>query len=349
MISPHVWVGEATWIPRLLGLDGSCTVSPSPIGDGRASETIRLTLLWHGGSSDATPRPSSLVLKQTPADRAGSRVSGALALERHEERFYDELAPALPVRVPRCLGAGVHPDTGARVLLLEDVPQLPGHRARQDCDAGDAAAILTEAARLHAMPVASLVAHHAWLRQGTAARRAFLARTPRTFLPALLPRLGDLLSPSASHTLHRLAEGRPEPVLEPVDLAFVHGDLRADNVIFTPDGVCLLDWQTYGLDCAMRDVAYLLGTSLRADERRRHVTDLLEHYRTQRASAGRPIDNAHLRRGYLAGARDAVAFVLAATVMVDPAPERSGIFVTMIERSTSQLRDLLGEPQLSRV
>ena len=53
----------------------------------------------------------------------------------------------------------------------------------------------------------------------------------------------------------------------------VHGDFRADNMLFgeggQEDGLALIDWQGFGIGCGMYDVAFFLGTSVTSDVRRR--------------------------------------------------------------------------------
>ena len=62
----------------------------------------------------------------------------------------------------------------------------------------------------------------------------------------LVPRLGDYLS------------ARPRP------WTIVHGDFRADNLLFGGERVVVVDWQTVGLGPGTADLSYLLGASLDA-------------------------------------------------------------------------------------
>jgi aminoglycoside phosphotransferase (APT) family kinase protein len=66
----------------------------------------------------------------------------------------------------------------------------------------------------------------------------------------------------------------------------VHGDYRLDNLLFTEagagdaggPGVSAVDWQTVSLGLPMRDVAFLLETSLATDDRRAHEDALVSAY-----------------------------------------------------------------------
>ena len=61
----------------------------------------------------------------------------------------------------------------------------------------------------------------------------------------------------------------------------VHGDYRGDNVLFgrdSQDDLAVIDWQGCGIGCGMYDVAFLLGTSVSIDPRRRLERDLVDEY-----------------------------------------------------------------------
>ena len=62
----------------------------------------------------------------------------------------------------------------------------------------------------------------------------------------------------------------------------VHGDFRADNMLFgeggQEDSLALIDWQGFGIGCGMYDVAFFLGTSVTTDVRRRIERDVLGEY-----------------------------------------------------------------------
>ncbi len=85
----------------------------------------------------------------------------------------------------------------------------------------------------------------------------------------LVPRLGDYLA------------ARPRP------WTIVHGDYRADNLLFGGDRVVVVDWQTVGLGPGPADLSYLLGASLVPDARREHEAALVDRYVAGLRAAGR--------------------------------------------------------------
>ena len=70
----------------------------------------------------------------------------------------------------------------------------------------------------------------------------------------------------------------------------VHGDFRADNMLFDEggqeDGPAFIDWQGCGIGCGMYDVAFFLGTSVTSDVRRRIERDVLGEYHDMVCSLG---------------------------------------------------------------
>ncbi len=96
-----------------------------------------------------------------------------------------------------------------------------------------------------------------------------------------LARYGEQLGDEDSATLRKTAaaigrwtvQGR-EP------FAVVHGDYRLDNLMFGPSGedVSALDWQNVSVGPPGRDLAYFVGTTFEAPERRRHEDALVAAY-----------------------------------------------------------------------
>src|SRR3546814_20033423 len=74
--------------------------------------------------------------------------------------------------------------------------------------------------------------------------------------------------------------------LEPVSR--VHGDSRLDNLLFPAvcDGVVAVDWQTAAIGPPLRDVAYLLCTSLEPADRRTHAEAIVPGYHAGLVAAG---------------------------------------------------------------
>lgn len=290
--------------------------------------------------------PASVVAKFA-ADREGS-LSSALRSQSHERelRFYDELAPITPVRVPACHGAWYDPDT-ARFLLIQEavgidptVDQIAGIGVER------AMLVMVEMARLHA----------AWWRD------------PHLSSLDWLPRLD---APTRRHNLTTIADAGWAPLCDLVgdaiaagdrclgaDLAalidtalvhlaslpstLVHSDLRADNLLFAPDGdaVVVVDWQGAGVGPPSWDLAYFLTQSLTIEDRRTYEAELLTRYLDELRAAGVEADADEVRRGY----GDAMAFGLVVAcslpLVSDPnEPRVQRLATAMATRAIEGIRD----------
>ena len=85
-------------------------------------------------------------------------------------------------------------------------------------------------------------------------------------------------------------------------MTFVHGDPRSDNILFDGGAPVLLDWAQPGVAHPGFDVGYLLGSSLRVEERD-DIAPLVERYRSRLADAGVELDTVALEEGIGATAR----------------------------------------------
>ncbi len=85
-------------------------------------------------------------------------------------------------------------------------------------------------------------------------------------------------------------------------MTFVHGDPRSDNILFDGGDPILLDWAQPGVAHPGFDVGYLLGSSLRIDERA-DIAGLVDRYLQALAAAGVELDQETLEAGIGATAR----------------------------------------------
>ena len=122
----------------------------------------------------------------------------------------------------------------------------------------------------------------------------------------------------------------------------IHSDLRADNLLFSPDGsaVTLIDWQGVGIGPAGWDLAYLLSQSLDVDTRRANEQDLLDRYVVE-AQRFRPDLSSH---DLLAGYGQSMIFGLVVAVSLplvsDPGqPRVRALAESMARRAIEGLRD----------
>ena len=178
--------------------------------------------------------------------RAGARFSRTYEIEAS---FYRDLAPDLPVRTPDCHHAAHDPETDGYVVLLEDVAP-----ARQG-DQMDGCPVPTSPRRSTSW--SSCRAPAGATRRSSRSRGCTgPARRPSTAMVALVT---HAVGPFREHYTDRLDADtlalvdRLVPRLDgylrarPRPWTIVHGDFRADNLLFGAERVVVVDWQTVGL------------------------------------------------------------------------------------------------------
>ena len=263
------------WCARVL--DAAVTdLRVEPVGTGQVADTVRLFLDYDPPGAG----PPTLIAK-VPAAEEDSRTAARLTRTYEiEASFYRDLAADLPVRTPRCYHAAHDVETGAYVVLLEDVaPAEQGdqmHGLRLDEIAG----AVDELALLHGPRWGdATLTDLAWLHRSqpenldnlvglvTYAVAPFVEYYTGRVEPDTLAVL-EQLTPRLDAYLRR----RPQP------WTIVHGDFRADNLLVGGERVVVVDWQTVGLGPGVADLSYLLGASLQPDTRRQHERALVERY-----------------------------------------------------------------------
>lgn len=250
------------------------------LGTGYVAQLWRLRLRY----APAAAGPSSLIAK-LPSAEVDERSWWAGYVR--EQRFYRELSPNVPLRVPRCLGGAIDEPGRLAITLLEDL--------------GDPPRRVSSALPLAEAVVDALASLHG----------AFWRREPPAWLApdedetALL----EAYTRRGSRHLARYAEGDPPIPQALIDLAptlpelvvtafgrlreapqtLVHGDMRPDNLIADSTDerdFVVIDWQGVAWNAGAFDLAYFLGQSLEPELRRAHEAALLRRYLEGLAAAG---------------------------------------------------------------
>ena len=166
----------------------------------------------------------------------------------------------------------------------------------------------------------------------------------RTGWPLLCELLGDALTPD-ERRLGAEFPGRLEAALRHVaslPSTVVHSDLRADNLLFSPDGntVTIVDWQGAGVGPPGFDLAYFLSQSLTVEDRRLAEVDLLALYQDALADHGVVLSGAEVRAGYGQSMHYGLAVASALPVISDPTETRvRDLAEAVARRSIEGLRD----------
>lgn len=234
-----------------------------------------------GGAAD----PVSVIVKLPGADALALRFARWLSLHRREYLFYRDVAGHGTVRAPALYYGDYDERSHNFVFVLEDLGGMEAIPQSAGIDAARARQAVRTVAGLHgrfwgAAGDPALSACGDFLSSGES---RIMQTVYLLTLPAALERFGDLFTAET----RRLAEAfglRIASHFAAVSAgpkSVVHGDFRADNMLFGGDGreeVAVIDWQGFGTGCGMYDVAFFLGTSVTSAVRRCIERDALDEY-----------------------------------------------------------------------
>lgn len=251
-------------------------------GVGFLSGRARVTLTYDRAEDGA---PASVVVKLPASVKEGADFAESTRAYEREIRFYREVAPRTPIRVPRMFATIMEPADHVFILVMEDLSGLT---------AGNQVLGMTRAQVLAAVRTIAPL-HARWWdddrRQAlpwvpsVERQLEMLSLTPeaiRTAWPHFLESFGDALPPGG-----RALGERVIPHLEGILAAFangartlVHFDYRADNLFIdnlTREApVVVVDWQLTMWGLGAYDVARLAGGSIPAAERGGHHEEIVE-------------------------------------------------------------------------
>lgn len=338
----------AGWMASVTGWDvQDVAVDQIGVGIGVSSAVYRATLT----GSDAPP---AVVVKLAALDEAAVFTSTVLRMYQREVAFFDRLAPASPVRVPAAYFAEVNDDGSRFVVVMEDMGGL------RDCDQITGMG-LADAERA----VDALASWHAqwWGAVDGLAESGAAVALGDPIYPALLPSLfeegwakigatdGLAAGPALAEVGPRFP-GAIEKLLRQLDQApvtLLHGDFRADNILFAGDGSpVLLDFQIIGTGSGAYDLAYFVTQSLDEETAAHNEASLFERWKLGLVAAGAPeSDLDRMWEDYRAAALFCLVYPGVAVRGMDLAdPRQFGLAGTMLQRleraaDTLRLAELL--------
>jgi hypothetical protein len=338
----------AEWLTRALGASGLldderiAEVTSAAIGTGQMSENLRLALSY----DRPTTLPAAMVAKLPAASETSRATAKMLGSYANEVRFYQHVAPKLPMRTPDVFFAEIDMESASFVLLLEDLaPAHPGDQLA-GCSPDVAKIAVDELVKLHAPLWGDpLVGSLEWLRPDPANEGWLLGLLPSlwdnfrtrydTDLTLDVRRAGDDLF--AHLEAYLLADTGP--------LSVIHGDYRLDNLLFdpTPGGtaIAVVDWQTCRQGPALQDVAYFIGAGLTTDERRVVEETLVRDYHSGLVTAGvRDYDWDRCWHDYRRGTWAGLVMAVAASNLVERTDRGDQMFLTMASRHARHALDL---------
>lgn len=258
------------------------------VGIGVSSALYRV----HLTGPESQTRPESVVVKLPALDEAAVFTSTMLRMYIREVGFFQELASRSPMRVPESYHADVDQETSRFVVVMEDmggnrsVDQLAG------MDIADAERAVDALADWHAT----------WWRGAEAlADSGLVVSLGDPIYPAVLPMVfaeGWEKVTNALDVSDAILEVGPKfggaiaGLLADINReprTLTHGDYRADNILFQPDGSpVLLDFQLIGCGSGAYDLAYFVTQSLDNDVASTHERALFDRWANRLRQAGVP-------------------------------------------------------------
>jgi len=235
-------------------------------GIGTLSFMLRCRLVYddpRGGE------PASVVIKLEPKGEAYRKtVEYSRGFER-EIRFYRDLAPQTPIRVPGFFYGDYN--THRAVIVLEDMGHLTTRNQVHGLHNSETVATARQIARLHAK-YWNNDTHEAlaWMPVHDERLTMNYAECWDLFEDVYGLRIGKEAVAMGRRLRDAIDWLRTEITVRPRTVC--HGDLRADNLFFSSDGedVVVIDWQLTTRSLGTVDVARLLGGSEPPTERSSH-------------------------------------------------------------------------------
>jgi aminoglycoside/choline kinase family phosphotransferase len=339
----------AEWLTDALSASGQLvdgavvTVEVRPLGTGQMCDSVRVTL----GYDRPGAGPASVVAKLPAADETSRATALSLRSYEKEVRFYQQVAPALPMRTPGVYHADIEPETAAFVLLLEDRAPAQAGDQLVGCTPAEAAVAVAELPRLHAPRWDDpSLAELEWLATDPETARQFMSMLLPTLWDGFRGRYANDLEDHV-HTAGDLLFAHLDAYLTPSADArtIVHGDYRLDNLLFDPGSddspVTVVDWQTCAIGAGAHDVAYFIGAGLRAEDRREVEDELVRRYHADLLAAG--VDGYgwdRCWRDYRMGAWSGLIMAVAAAMLVERTDRGDQMFLTMASRHARHALDL---------
>ncbi len=325
----------------LAGQPGATPVTAvvaTPVGTGQVSDSYRLHLTYDG---PAGLRPT-MIAKIPAADPASRAAARAFRTYEIEASFYDQIAPSLPVALAGCYYTAYDAGPDEYIVLLEDLaPASAGDQLTGLCVA-EAAAAVDELAALHAAGWDRReLAELPWLNRSSPDAAALMTAVLTDLYPGFRDRYAPRLDagvvtlieeflPQAGHYLAARAEPR----------TIVHGDFRADNLLFGQGRPAVLDWQTCSYGPAAGDLSYFLGSSLLVPARRQHEEALVRRYHSALTARGVRLSWADCWAGYRLHALGGIVMDIIAAMVVQQTERGDKMFVAMAGRHARQAIDL---------
>jgi aminoglycoside phosphotransferase (APT) family kinase protein len=313
-------------------------VAAEPVGTGQVSDSLRLTLTYDG----PVALPATMIAKVPAADEASRAAARAIRTYEVEASFYAGIAARLDASVPTCYFAAYEAENDDYVVLLEDLAPAQAGDQLAGISPDEAAAAIDEMAALHAAgwddPDLEALP---WLNRHSAEAAEFTAAMVAGLYDGFKERYASRLGPDVIGLIEDFLPAMPRHLAaRDGSSTLMHGDFRADNLLFGGPRPVVLDWQTCAYGPGAADLAYLLGSSLPVRDRREHERALVERYHAALTGRGVKLTWDDCWDGYRRHAFQGIVMAIGASMLVERTERGDEMFCTMTTRHAHHALDL---------
>jgi hypothetical protein len=321
-------------------LDGArvTAAQATSVGTGQVSDSFRLRLTY----DQPGELPETLVAKIPAADPASRNAAKIFRTYEIEASFYGQLAADLPVALATCYYADYDAEPDDYVVLLEDLaPACPGDQLA-GISPDQAASAIGELSALHGAGWGSqALARLPWLNRSSPEGAQLMTAAVTGLYPGFRDRYAARLEPE---TLPLIEGFLPSTAgyLEAGDgpRTIVHGDFRADNLLFGTARPFVLDWQTCSFGAGVADLSYFLASSLMVADRQRHEEDLVRRYHAELTGRGVRLSWNDCWNDYRRYAFAGIVMDIIAAMFVQQTERGDEMFASMADRHARHAIDL---------
>jgi aminoglycoside phosphotransferase (APT) family kinase protein len=308
------------------------------VGTGQVSDSFRLHLTYDA----PVALPATLIAKVPAADQDSRGAAKAFRTYEIEASFYAQVAPGLPVALARSYFSCYDSGPDEYVVLLEDLaPACPGDQL-EGIGPDDAAAAIDELAALHAAGWGSEeLAALPWLNRSSPEGSALLTAAVTGLYPGFRDRYAGAVEADTLALIENFLPHLPAYVTgNEGPRTIVHGDFRADNLLFGGPRPVVLDWQTCSYGAPASDLGYFLASSLQVHDREQHEERLVRQYHAALTGRGVELSWNDCWTSYRAHAFSGLIMDVIAAMVVRRTPRGDAMFCAMADRHARHAIDL---------
>ena len=312
------------------------------IGTGQVSRTYRLMLSSPSSYPDAL---SSVILKVASSSPESRQAGLSLGIYEKEVRFYQTIAPSLSSlsNLAICYHASFDADNGTFALLLRDAEAEMGNDI-VGASIEQARIALTEIGRIHG----EVLRHESLLdAEWLSGRKSRVNQgVMEVLFSGFVERYEGRLKTEHMEVCRSFVESfdafQEQQKAKNERTGLVHGDYRLDNLLFGKEGeLTVVDWQTVLAGPFMTDFAYFVGGSLKVEDRRAHLRELLRSY-VEALGDGTGVSLESAMEGLREQTFFGVLMCIASPMLVERTERGDEMFMVMMERHCTFVLDLQG-------